>query len=182
MSDEARSKNALVTGGTDGIGKEVARGLARAGHRVAIVGRDAQKGVRVAEEIRQTTSNPNVEFLPADLSLVREANRLADGVTSRWTDISYFAHSAGVVCNRRELTDEGVESNFAINYLSRFVLTQRLLPLMKAVGHPGDAARILIISGAATNGTIYFDDVNLKSKLVTFSLLMVLYHAPQSDF
>jgi NAD(P)-dependent dehydrogenase (short-subunit alcohol dehydrogenase family) len=178
MSDEAHCKNALVTGGTDGIGKGVACGLARSGHRVAVVGRDAEKGARVAQEIRQTTGNPNVEFFPADLRLMREAKRLANEVASRWMGLNYLVHSAGVVRNRRELTDEGVESNFAVNYVSRFALTQSLLPLMETASQPGDAARIVIISGAAQNGTIYFDDVNLTSK---FGLLRMLGQSCQAN-
>jgi retinol dehydrogenase-12 len=165
------AKSALVTGGTDGVGKKVACGLARAGHRVVIIGRDREKGVRAARELQQAARNPNVEFLRADLSLMSEAKRVVDEVTSRWTELHYLVHSAGVVRNRRELTKEGIESNFAINYLSRFVLTQELLPLMKATGQPTDAARIVIISGAARTGTIYFDDVNLTSK---FSLLKMI--------
>lgn len=171
MSDEARSKTALVTGGTDGIGKEVARGLARSGHRVGIVGRDAQKGDRVAQEIRQTTGNPHVEFFTADLTLMREAKRLSNEVPSRWTGLNYLVHSAGVVRGRRKLTDEGIESNFAVNYVSRFALTQSLLPLMKTASQPGNAARIVIISGAAQTGTIYFDDVNLTSKFGVLKML-----------
>ena len=171
MSDQSRLKNALVTGGTDGIGKEVARGLARSGHRVALVGRDAQKGARVAEEIRRTTGNPNVECFPADLCLMREAKRLAADVASRWKRLDYLVHSAGIVRNRRELTDEGIESNFAVNYVSRFLLTQSLLPLMETASQLGHAARIVIISGAAQNGTIYFDDVNLTSR---FGLLRMV--------
>jgi NAD(P)-dependent dehydrogenase (short-subunit alcohol dehydrogenase family) len=160
-------KNALVTGGTDGVGKEVARGLARAGHRVVLVGRDADKGARVERELRETTSNADVQFLQADLSLVREANRLADEIASRWPALHYLVHSAGVVRGRRELTAEGVESNFAINYLSRFALTMRLLPLLEATGRPGEVARIVIVSGAAQNGTIHFDDVNLTANFTT---------------
>ena len=178
MTDEARSKNALVTGGTDGIGKEVARGLARSGHRVAVVCRDAEKGARVVEEIRQTTGNPNVEFFTADLSLMREAKRLSNEVASRWTGLNYLVHSAGVVRGRRELTDEGIESNFAVNYVSRFALTQSLLPLMKTVSQPGNAARVVIVSGAAQNGTIYFDDVNLTSK---FGVLRMLGQSCQAN-
>src|SRR5579859_1098132 len=119
-------KNALVTGGTDGVGKEVARGLASAGHRVILVGRDAGKGTRVEREMRETTGNAEVWFLQADLGLVREAVRLAGEIAGRWPELHYLVHSAGVVRGRRELTAEGVESNFAINYLSRFVLTGRL--------------------------------------------------------
>jgi NAD(P)-dependent dehydrogenase (short-subunit alcohol dehydrogenase family) len=178
MSGQARSKNALVTGGTDGIGKEIARGLASSGHCVAIVGRDAEKGARVAQEIRQTTGNPSVEFLSADLRLMREAKRLANEIASLWTGLNYLVHSAGVIRNSLELTDEGVESNFAINYLSRFVLTQELLPLLKLTGQPKDAARIVIISGATQNGTIYFDDVNLTSK---FGLLRMIGQSCQAN-
>jgi len=178
MSEESRTKNALVTGGTDGIGKEVARGLALCGHRVAIVGRDAQKGARVAQEIRQTTGNPNVEFFPADLTLMREAKRLSNEVASRWSGLNYLVHSAGMVRGRREITDEGIESNFAVNYVSRFALTQSLLPLMKTVSQPGNAARIVIISGAAQNGTIYFDDVNLTSK---FGVLRMVRQSCQAN-
>src|SRR6266852_7543504 len=160
-------KNALVTGGTDGVGKEVAYGLARAGHRVVLVGRDADKGARVEREMRETTGNAEVQFLQADLSLVREANRLADEIAGRWSTLHYLVHSAGVVRGRRDLTAEGIESNFAINYLSWFVLTERLLPLLEAVGQPDKAARIMIVSGAAQNGTIHFDDVNLTANFTT---------------
>ena len=160
-------KNALVTGGTDGVGKEVARGLARAGRRVVLVGRDADKGARVEREIRETTGNADVQFQQADLSLVREANRLADEIAGRWPVLHYLVHSAGDARGRRELTAEGVESNFAINYLSRFALTERLLPLLEAAGQPGKAARIMIVSGAAQNGTIHFDDVNLTANFTT---------------
>ncbi len=160
-------KNALVTGGTDGVGKEVARGLALAGHRVILVGRDAGKGTRVEREIRETTDNAEVWFLRADLGLVREAHRLADEIAGRWSELHYLVHSAGVVRGRRELTAEGVESNFAINYLSRFVLTECLLPLLEATGQPGKAARIVLVSGAAQNGAIHFDDVNLTMNFTT---------------
>jgi NAD(P)-dependent dehydrogenase (short-subunit alcohol dehydrogenase family) len=160
-------KNALVTGGTDGVGKEVARGLALAGHRVILVGHHADKGARAEREIRETTGNADVQYLQADLSLVGEANRLANAIASRWTALHYLVHSAGVVRGRRELTAAGIESNFAINYLSRFVLTGRLLSLLEAAGQPGEAARIVIVSGAALNGTIHYDDVNLTANFTT---------------
>ncbi len=171
-------KNALVTGGTDGVGKEVARGLARAGHRMILVGRDADKGARVEREMRETTGNADVQFLQADLSLVREANRLADEIAGRWSALHYLVHSAGVVRGRRELTAEGVESNFAINYLSRFALTERLLPLLETAGRSDEAARIVIVSGAAQNGTIHFDDVNLT---VNFTTLRAVWQFCQAN-
>ena len=167
---------ALVTGGTDGIGKEVARGLPRRGVRVLVVGRDPDKGARAERELRDSTGNPVVEFLPADLSLVREANRLADEVAGRCAALHYLVHSAGIVRGRRELTAEGVESNFAVNYLSRFALTRRLLPVLESSGRPGEAARVVIVGGGAQGGRIH-PDVNLSANFTTLRAVWQFQHA-----
>jgi NAD(P)-dependent dehydrogenase (short-subunit alcohol dehydrogenase family) len=167
MNDDTGGRNALVTGGTDGIGKEVARGLASRGIRVFIAGRDAAKGARAERELRDSTGNMTVEFIPADLGLVSEVDSLADKIAGRCPALHYLVHSAGVVLGRRELNRDGIESNFAINYLARFTLTQRLLPLLETTGIPGRASRIVLISGAAQNGKIYFDDVNLSANFST---------------
>jgi NAD(P)-dependent dehydrogenase (short-subunit alcohol dehydrogenase family) len=122
---------------TDGIGRAVAGQLAAGGHGVLIVGSDNAKGIRPQREIRRDSDNSEVHFLPADLTLVGEAHRLADEVTSRCDRLHYLVHSAGMVRGRRVLTVEGVESNFAVNYLSRFALTNRLLPVLQAASLPG---------------------------------------------
>ena len=171
-------KNALVTGGTDGIGKQVALRLAQAGHRVLVVGRDPVKGERAAQEIRSRSRNADVHFLQTDLSRIRETNLLADELAERWSALHYLVHSAGIVRARRELTDEGVESNFAVNYLSRFALTWRLLPLLAGGGRPGETARVVILGGAAQNGRIYFDDPNLTS---TFGTLRAIGQVCQAN-
>jgi NAD(P)-dependent dehydrogenase (short-subunit alcohol dehydrogenase family) len=165
-------KTALVTGGTDGIGKAIAIGLARAGCQVLIVGRDAEKGVRAESDVRRHTSNPSIHFLRADLGLVRDARRLASDVARRCATLSYLVHSAGIVNGRRELTGEGVESNFAVNYLTRFVLTVDLLPLLVRSATPVSRSRILIVSGAAKNGTIHFEDVNLARRFGTIRAVL----------
>lgn len=157
----SQGEPALVTGGTDGIGKEVARGLAKAGCAVILVGRDPEKGLKAQAELREHTRNRDVSFVQADLSLVRGVNLLADQVFRRWSGLRYLVHSAGIVRGRYELTEDGIESNFAVNYLGRFALTERLLPLLLARGSCDAAARILIIGGAARDGAIHFEDPNL---------------------
>lgn len=151
----------MVTGGTDGIGKAIASALAARGAEVVIVGRDPEKGARVERELRATAGHERVHFLQADLGLMRDTDRLADDIIAGIPTLHHLVLCAGVIRGRRLLTKEGVESNFAINYLSRFVLTGRLLPLLQATGAPGDAARIVVIGGAAMNGTIHYDDINL---------------------
>src|SRR5262249_55866212 len=106
--------------------------------------------------------NGEVYFLRADLSCMHEVHRLAENVV-HWGSLNYLVHGAGIVLGRRILTPEGVESNFAVNYLSRFVLTEGLLPALERAGRPGFASRIVFLGGAARSGKIYFDDVNLTT-------------------
>lgn len=174
---DCTGKWALVTGGTGGIGKEVARGLAQKRARLIIVGRDAEKGARAEREIRAATGNRDVEFIAADLSLVREANRLAGEVASRWPALHCLVHSAGIVRGRRVLTAEGVESNFATNYLSRFELSRALLSSLQAAGKPNKAARIVVIGNPGSSGTINYDDVNLTANFSTLRAIEQFRHA-----
>jgi len=161
------NKTALVTGGTDGIGKEIAHGLAIAGHQVIVVGRDREKGERAASEIKKATKNAEITYMQADLSLMRETYRLGDEITSLYPELHYLVLGAGAVRGRRQLTAEGIESTFALNYLSRFALTQRLLPLLESAGRSNQSARVVLLSGAAQQGKIYFDDVNLTGNFST---------------
>jgi len=168
-NNQARSKTALVTGGTDGIGKEIAIGLAADGQHVIIVGHDESKGIQAKHEILAASGNINatVEFICADLSLVSETERLVKTVTRCRTKLDYLVPSAGVVLGHRSITSEGIETNFALNYLSRFVLIKGLLPMLCTSGRSDAPSRILLISGAAMNGAVYFDDVNLTRNFST---------------
>lgn len=177
MQDRLKDRTALVTGGSDGIGKEIARALAQLGARLIIVGRDPDKGTRAEREIRASANNSNVEFIQADLSLVREARRLGDDVANRCSDLHYLVHSAGVVRGRRVLTREGFESNFATNYLSRFALTARLLAMLQAAGRPGKSARILLVAHPGFDGTIHYEDVNLATNFSTIRAFKQFHYA-----
>jgi NAD(P)-dependent dehydrogenase (short-subunit alcohol dehydrogenase family) len=163
MIEQTSGQTALVTGGTSGVGKAVAQELAQRGAQLIIVGRDARQGAQAEREIRDSSGNREVEFLRADLSLVREAQRVADAAASRYPAIHYLVESAGIVRGRPVLTAEGFESNFATNYLSRFALTVRLLPALQAAGRPGKSARIVLIAHPGFNGRIHYDDVNLTN-------------------
>jgi NAD(P)-dependent dehydrogenase (short-subunit alcohol dehydrogenase family) len=155
---------ALVTGGTDGIGKAIACVLAGQGIRVVIVGSNAEKGATAAGELRRSSGNDRIEFVQADLSLMRNIEMLAAKVRERWPRLRYLVLCAGIMRGQHTLTPEGIETNFAINYLSRFVLTEALLPHLAADGLAGDASKILVISGAAQDGTVCYEDVNLTGK------------------
>jgi NAD(P)-dependent dehydrogenase (short-subunit alcohol dehydrogenase family) len=155
------AKNALVTGGTDGIGKEIAFELARRGTSVLIVGRDPEKGKAAARKLQERAANSNVEFFPSDLTSMKEAAGLARFVVARWHQLHYLVHSAGFVRGAHVFTTDGVESNFAVNYLSRFRLTLGLLSHLHAGGRSSGAARVVLVGGGATIGKVHFEDINL---------------------
>jgi NAD(P)-dependent dehydrogenase (short-subunit alcohol dehydrogenase family) len=162
-----KEKVALVTGGTGGIGKEIARGLAQVCGKLIIVGRDAEKGTRAAREISASSKDCDVRFVRADLSLMWEARRVSEEVASHCSALHYLVHSAGFVRGRRVVTAEALESNFATNYLSRFALTGRLLPTLQAAGRPGESARVLFVSHPGFEAAIQYDDVNLTKNFST---------------
>lgn len=108
----------LITGATNGIGKAAAQAIAAQGNRVAIVGRNAAKTEAAAAELRQTSGNPAVDFLLADLSSMAEVRRLAAEFTARYERVDVLINNAGAFYMRREVNDDGLEKTFALNHLS----------------------------------------------------------------
>jgi len=155
------NKTVLVTGSTDGVGKLVAQQLAQAGAHVLLHGRDREKGRRVLEEIRAATGSDRLEFHLADLSSLLEVRGLAEMVAARHTALHLLVNNAGIGFGprdamRREVSRDGHELRFAVNYLSGFLLTHLLLPALRR----GAPARIVNVSSAGQY-PIDFDDVML---------------------
>src|ERR1041385_9090635 len=104
---------------------------------------------------------------------MRETERLAAEVSARVDALHCLVLSAGMVRGRRVLTSEGIESNFALGYLSRFVLVRRLAERIGCAAAPG----ILIVNGAARNGKIHYDDLNLTHNFGTLRAVFQLCEA-----
>ena len=167
MIGSLAGRSALVTGGTDGIGKAIARRLALKGAHVLIVGSNPRKGTCAEKELRSDAGHEGIQFLRADLGLMTDVVRLGDEVDARIPSLHYLVLCAGIVRGRHRFTPEGIESNFAVGYLSRFVLTQRLFGLLQRSATTHVAARILVIGGAARNGRIHYHDINLTRNFGT---------------
>ena len=121
----------LVTGGNKGIGKATAIGLARQGASVAIVSRNRQRGEAAVEEIRRATGNQAVQLLLADLSSLDSMRHLADRVKETFPALHVLVNNVGVIMGERTLTPDGLETTFAVNHMSYFVLTRLLRGLLE---------------------------------------------------
>jgi NAD(P)-dependent dehydrogenase (short-subunit alcohol dehydrogenase family) len=122
----------VVTGATSGIGEEIALGLARAGARVVVVGRQRERGEATVERVRPEAEGAAPELLLADLSVQAEIRGLAARLLERHPAIRVLVNNAGIVNLRRELTADGLEATFAVNHLGSFLLTTLLVDRLRA--------------------------------------------------
>ena len=151
-----REKTVVVTGGNKGIGYETARGLAGLEATVLIVGRDATRGADAVTSIKQQTGNMNVSFVQADLSSLAEVRRLAEYITAYYPQVHVLVNNAGGTNAQRKLTADGLEATFTTNHLAPFLLTNLLLPVLKASA----PARIVNVNSVQhRSGQINFDDL-----------------------
>lgn len=124
----------LVTGATDGLGREVARELARMGARVLVHGRDRGKAEAVRRAIAKETGSEQPDALLADLASLAQVRDLAREVEEATGALHGLVNNAGVAGPPRTETEDGHELHLAVNYLSHFLLTRELLPLAERLG------------------------------------------------
>ena len=123
-------RTVLVTGGSGGIGKATAVGLATMGAHLAITGRDRGRTDEAAREIR-AAGGGQVDVFVADLSAQSEVRRLANEVLQLLSRIDVLVNNVGGYWNTRHLTADGLERTFALNHLAPFLLTNLLLDRLK---------------------------------------------------
>ena len=149
---------AVVTGATGGIGRWIALGLARAGQRVILVGRDAARIDAARGWIAGQVHGAATEGRLADLSSLAETRRLAQGIMADHPAIAVLVNNAGIFRARRAVTAEGHDEVLAVNHLAPFVLANARLPGLRAAG----TARIVTIgSDTSDRARIDPDDLEL---------------------
>jgi retinol dehydrogenase 14 len=154
-------KVVVITGGTAGIGKATALGLATQGARVAITGRDLGRAEEAAADIRRATANPDVTAFGADLSIQSEVRRLASEVLDTHPRLDVLINNVGGFWATRHVTSDGLEHTFAVNHLAAFLLTDLLLDRLKA---SAPARVVTVSSNAQSLGTIDFEDLQAERR------------------
>jgi len=148
-------RTVLITGGTAGIGKATALGLAAMGAHVAITGRDRDRTEAAAAEIRAADGG-RVDAFVADLSAQAEVRRLAERVLNTLTRIDVLVNNVGGYWNTRHVTADGLEHTFALNHLAPFLLTTLLLDRLQ---DSAPARVVTVSSNAQAMGRMDFDDL-----------------------
>ena len=167
----------LITGGTDGMGKAVARRFAGTGARLLLAGRDRARGEAAVSQIVKESGNGDVTFLQVDLSLVSGMRKLIREVRDTADRLDILLHSAGGHFPRRRIvTPEGLEFSFAVLTTARWLLTEGVLPLLRSSDRP----QVLHMAGGGRSyRDLDFD--NLQGEKRYSMLGALLRAAPLND-
>ena len=138
----------IVTGASSGIGVHTALGLAHAGMRVIMVGRDRARTEAARRFVRERSGSDRIEMFLADFSRLGDARHLADELLSAHDRIDLLVNNAGMMSRRYRFSFDGFELTFAVNHLAPFLLTNLLLDRLKASA----PARIVNVASEAHRG------------------------------
>ena len=173
----------LVTGSTDGIGRQAARQLAAGGMTVIVHGRSKTKVDLALAQLREELPGATLHGVAFDLGTLAGVRRGAAAVQDLAPELHVLVNNAGIFSAERHVTQDGVELSFAVNYLAPFLLTELLAPLLEASASAGVPSRVIDVSSVAhTRGRIHEDDLQLGASWTGYaayaqSKLAILMHA-----
>ncbi len=156
-------RTAIVTGANSGLGAAIARELARAGARVILAVRNAEKGELAIETIRERVPEATLELRSLDLSDLASVRAFAE---QHQGPVDLLINNAGIMAPPRRETKDGFESQFGTNHLGHFALTGLLMPRLLESGGP----RVVTQSSGAHRipGSINFDDLQFEHRYINW--------------
>ncbi|UCF38796.1 MAG: SDR family NAD(P)-dependent oxidoreductase [Acidobacteriota bacterium] len=152
-------KTCVITGASSGIGRAVAAGLSRRCETVVLAARASRALTEAGAAIRESSKIPNVLLVEADFSELDEVWQAARRLRDSLGQIDLLVNNAGAYHSTRRVNSAGIERTLAVNYLSHFLLTQRLLPLLK---RSAEARIVNVGSDSQRYGAIHREDLNLQ--------------------
>lgn len=150
----------LITGGTDGMGKAIAMYFLKKGDYVIIVGSSSHKGENFLNEARQLGASERAVFIQADLSLVKENERIVNEIREKHSSLDKLILAAAYQKQRDSIliTKEGIEFVFGLMYLSRYILSYSFIDLLKKSKHP----IIVNIAAPGMKGEVNWSDIQFR--------------------
>lgn len=152
---QMQAKTILITGSTDGIGKQAALELAQMQMDVIVHGRNVKMAAAVAQDIKKQSGHNSVEFVAGDFSSLTDVRRLVSDLHQKYTKLDVLLNNAGVWETERHLTQDGFEMTFQVNHLAPFLLTLSLLDLLKSAA----LSRVVNVSSTAQANALDFNNL-----------------------
>ena len=164
-SEDFHGRKVLITGSTSGIGYFAARRYASGGANLLCINRNEEKSEAFCREI-QTDFAVTCDHRIADMSRMEDVHRIGKELVELADPIDVLIHNAGVYLTKKELTVDGLETVFSVNYLSSFVLNYLLMDKLKSQ----DSARILLVNSEGYRFAAWglaLDDLNWERRHYT---------------
>jgi NAD(P)-dependent dehydrogenase (short-subunit alcohol dehydrogenase family) len=164
---DMRGRHVMITGATAGIGEAAARALAKMGADLTIVCRNREKGEATLADLHRIDPDIRLDMRVGDLGVQADVRRIADEVLATDRPLHVLFNNAGVVQMGRSETVDGIETTFAVNHLAVFLLTNLLLPRLRASA----PSRVVCTSSDAhrfASGGLDFDDLQSEQGYTTF--------------
>jgi NAD(P)-dependent dehydrogenase (short-subunit alcohol dehydrogenase family) len=155
-------KTVIVTGANAGIGKETALRLALLGAQVTLVCRNEKRGCKALEEIRTLSGNDNLSLMLCDFASLNSINNFVKQFKKNHKKLDVLINNHGAFSIRRTLTEDGLETTFAVNHLGYFSLALQLLDLLKASSY----SRIVNVASSSNYSVkeLRIDDYNWEKR------------------
>lgn len=170
----ATRKTALVTGGTSGVGLSLVKTLVASNFTVYFIGTNLEKGKAVESELNGSSSS--VTFIQLDLSDLNAVKAFTERFKSDVTRLDLLANVAGVMLNKRQETVQGLEKTFAIGYLSAFILSTELAPIL-AQAPQSRIINVGLSPNMLLDRQLDFDNLNMENGYSGRDALMNTLHA-----
>lgn len=155
-SELMKGKTCMITGANSGIGKATAIGLAKLGAHLIFVCRNQDRAEKAIEEVKRKTGNKSIDLIIADLSSQKGIHKLVEEFNKKYDKLHILINNAGVNLSKRTLTEDGIETTFAVNYLAHFMLNNLLLDVLKKSA----PSRIVTVASGVQAKSIDFDNLN----------------------
>lgn len=168
----------LITGGTDGIGKQTALNIAKENNHVILVGRNKKKCEDVSAQIKEESKNSKVDYFVKDLSLISDNKSLASIVINKYPNLNILINNVGALFLEQTCTSEGFEKTFALNHLGPFCLTNELLKLLNG----NQNSRIINVSSAAHFNVVSNSIINDNYKRSIIESLFFKTYLDTADY
>ncbi|NOX89465.1 MAG: SDR family oxidoreductase [Calditrichaeota bacterium] len=153
------NKICVVTGANSGIGFALAKGMAQKNFTVVMLCRNKEAGESAKNEIIRSTGNRNIDLMIAELSSQNSIRKFIDGFNAKYERLDVLFNNAGANFFSRQLSEDGIEMTFAVNYLATFLMTNLLLPKLQK----SPSGKIITTVGEYhRKGTINFADINFE--------------------
>ena len=168
-------KRALISGGTSGIGLSIAKALLPMNYEVLLIGRNSEKG-RAIEAALNADYPEQTQFIQLDLSDINAVKGFAKEFSGTHNKLDLLANVAGVMEAKRQTTSEGFERTFAVGYLSAFVLSTQLAPLLEKAPY-GRIANVAGVASFVFKARLDFDDLTFSRNYGSFKTAITTVHA-----